>query len=59
MQNNRPKNDVVRQNPAGENTAAPKPISSAYGQTMNRKAPSKGNPLPIPSTRGYVGKRIK
>lgn len=58
MHMNRPKNNEVRENPAGENNRAPEPMSHSQ-KTMERKAPSKGSPLPIPSTRGYVGRRIK
>lgn len=53
-----PRNTTVHPNPAGENTASPSHIPSSQ-QTMERKAPMKGNPKPIPSTMGYVGKRIK
>ena len=56
MQRNRMKNDSVRQNPAAENIKAP---TSLPKNEINRSAPSKGKALPIPSTRGYVGKRIK
>lgn len=59
MQRNRPKNDAVKQNPAGENTAAPTPLPKEDHRTMGRSAPSKGNPKPIPSTMGYVGRRIR
>ena len=49
-------NREVRSNPAGENTAAPSPLPK---NEINRSAPRKGNPKPIPSTMGYAGKRIK
>lgn len=58
MHRNREMNREVRQNPAAENTAAPSPLPKNE-QAMNRNAPSKGNPLSIPSTRGYAGQRIK
>jgi hypothetical protein len=59
MHNNRPpKNDKVRENPAGENNREPMPLPKE-DHSSSRRAPSAGNPLPIPSTRGYVGKRIK
>lgn len=57
MHMNRPKNDQVKQNPAGENTAAPAPLPKNE-HSMNRKG-MPGNPKPIPSTMGYAGKRIK
>ena len=57
MHRNRPPmNKSIRVNSAGENTAAP---SALPKNEINRRAPFKGSPKPIPSTMGYVGKRIK
>lgn len=51
------KNDSMKQNPAGENNRAPSPLPKNDVAHL-RQAPNKGNPKPIPSTMGYVGKRI-
>lgn len=51
------KNDVVRQNPAGENNRAPSPLPKDDIAHL-RRPPSAGSPKPIPSTMGYVGKKI-
>lgn len=54
----RDKNESVKKNPAAENNRAPRPMPKDE-LTSGRRAPSKGDPKPIPSTMGYVGKRIK
>ena len=51
------KNDSVKNNPNSHNDRAPSSLPK-NDQSSSRSAPSKGSPLPIPSTRGYVGKRI-
>ena len=57
MHRNRPpKNNSVKSNPAAENTAAP---SSLPKNELPMRKGSAGSPKPIPSTMGYVGKRIK
>ena len=58
MQRNRPNNNAMRPNPAGENTAAPSSLPKNE-MVMNRRAQNAGVPKPIPSTAGYAGRRPK
>lgn len=52
------KNEKMKQNPAGENNRAPSALPKDE-RTVTGYRNSAGSPKPIPSTMGYVGKRIK
>ena len=50
--------ETAKPNPAGENNRAPMPMAKRE-KVLDRKGDHAGMQKPIPSTMGYVGKKIK